>query len=540
MKGGGKEGKGLKGKKGRGQGDKGAAANVAETEDLDDGVWAVADEEGEFGDWEIADNSESNWAFLSDFDSEENKDLPAQSAIPDAHPADAERLCSIMLESWDIHEAYLQAPVTTTPSVPPLQAISESEDSSASMPGLQSVSATEYSFDRNPSPDDETASCSDGSIHILFDNGFASELSMFDDLAEGNPPIKTARCSYCPPHIPSTCCVSKPFMFDSYKPITSLFAGAAQAETVETRKLESNLYNSGALRHMTPFKDWLINYTPITSHPITATDKRVFHAVGKGDMHIRIPNGKTTTTILLKDVLYAPAMGVTIISVSHVTAAGFTVLFRANFCQIFDLKNKCIGHVYVTLNGLYHVDHGEAVMSARAKTKLTILELLRRMGHITPDAVRKLVEDKRVVGVELEDDGEEMGTCESCEFAKTTRKGVRKEREEPLAEKFGDEIHSDVWGPATTETIHHRKYYSSFTDDSTHWSYVKLFHGKDDTFDAYIEFEAWADTQHGVKIKRLQSDRGEEYLSAKFTNPKEQSDDSPCMIPPSTMVLRNP
>ena len=157
-------------------------------------------------------------------------------------------------------------------------------------------------------------------------------------------------------------------------------------------------------------------------------------------------------------------------------------------------------------------------MSAGVKTKLTLLELHRRMGHIAPDAVRKLVEDKRVVGVELEDAGEEMGTCESCEFAKTTRKRVRKEREEPLAEKFGDEIHSDVWGPATTETIHHRKYYSSFTDDSTRWSHVKLLHGKDDTFDAYIEFEAWADTQHGAKIKRLRSDRGGEYLSTEFSN----------------------
>jgi len=263
---------------------------------------------------------------------------------------------------------------------------------------------------------------------------------------------------------------------------------------------------------MTPFKDRLINYTPIASRPITTTDKRVFHAIGKGDMRVRIPNGSTTTTILLKDVLYAPAMGVTIISISRVTAAG------ANFCRIFDPKHKRIGHVHVTSNGLYRVDHGEAVMSAGAKMKLTLSELHQRMGHITLDAVRKLVEDKRVVGVELEDDGEEMGTCESCEFAKTTRKRVRKEREEPLAKKFGDEIHSDVWGPATTETIHHRKYYSSFTNDSTHWSHVKLLHGKDDTFDAYIEFEAWADTQHSTKIKCLRSDRGGKYLSTEFSN----------------------
>jgi hypothetical protein len=508
-KGRGMEGKGPRGKKGGGRGnDKGATANVVEAEDSDDGVWAVADEEGEFGDWEIADDSESDWAFLSDFGSEENEDLPAQSFIPDAHPADAERLRDIMLESWETRDVLLQAPGTTIPSMPGLQSVSESSCSLDSMPALQSISATEYSFDGNPSPDDEATSCSDGSIHILPDNGFAPELSLFFPFE-----TMTQSCSQCTPHIFTTCS-----RFNSYDPITSLFAGAALAGTAETRKLESDLYDSGASRHMTPFRERLINYTPIASRPITAADKRVFHAIGKGDMHVRIPNGATTTIILLKDVLYAPAMGVNIISVSRITAAGSAVLFRANFCRIFDPKNKGIGHIHVTSNGLYRVDHGEAVLSAGMKTKLTLLELHRRMGHIAPDAVRKLVEDKRVVGVELEDDREEMGTCESCEFAKATRKRVRKEREEPLAEKFGDEVHSDVWGPATTETIHHRKYYASFTDDSTRWSHVKLLHGKDDTFDAYLEYEAWADTQHGAKIKRLRSDRGGEYLSTEFTN----------------------
>ena len=161
--------------------------------------------------------------------------------------------------------------------------------------------------------------------HIIPDNGFAAEPSMFSL-------IETAGCSYCSPYIPSNCHESKPFMFDSFDPITSSFASAALAGTAETRKLKSNLYDSGTSRHMMLFKDWLINYTPITSCPITAADKRVFHAVGKGDMHIRILNGSTTTTILLKDVLYAPAMGVTIISVSRVTAAGFAILFRAKFC----------------------------------------------------------------------------------------------------------------------------------------------------------------------------------------------------------------
>jgi len=49
--------------------------------------------------------------------------------------------------------------------------------------------------------------------------------------------------------------------------------------------------------------------------PITAADKRSFDAIGKGDMYIDVPKGNGTSRILLRDVLYAPKMGVTLISI---------------------------------------------------------------------------------------------------------------------------------------------------------------------------------------------------------------------------------
>ncbi|TFK16356.1 hypothetical protein FA15DRAFT_607505, partial [Coprinopsis marcescibilis] len=74
---------------------------------------------------------------------------------------------------------------------------------------------------------------------------------------------------------------------------------------------------------MTLFKERLINYKTIKPQPITAANKRVFHAMGQGDMQIEIPNGPTTTTILLKDVLYAPDMAMTVVSVSRIAVAGY-------------------------------------------------------------------------------------------------------------------------------------------------------------------------------------------------------------------------
>jgi hypothetical protein len=57
----------------------------------------------------------------------------------------------------------------------------------------------------------------------------------------------------------------------------------------------------------------------------------------------------------------------------------------------------------------------------------------------------------------------------------------------------------------------------SFTDDHTRWTHVELLHTKDEVFNAYTDFEAWAKTQFRVRsFKRLRTDHGGEYLSHKF------------------------
>jgi transposase InsO family protein len=86
-----------------------------------------------------------------------------------------------------------------------------------------------------------------------------------------------------------------------------------------------------------------------------------------------------------------------------------------------------------------------------------------------------------------------------------------------LAEAFGDEIHTDLWGPSPTLSLGGRKYYVTFTDDCTHYMKLDILRTKDQAFDAYKQFAAWADTQHGIKVKRLRSDRGGKYTGNAFS-----------------------
>lgn len=164
---------------------------------------------------------------------------------------------------------------------------------------------------------------------------------------------------------------------------------------------------------------------------------------------------------------------------------------------------------------MYRVDHSTAP-SAAAQDQVDLLTVRRRLGHISADSIRLLIRANAVTGLQSIDLSSSF-SCDSCEHAKTTRKVIRKHAATPQAKAFGDEIHTDVWGPAPISTLSGRKYYITFTDDHTRFTRLEILRTKDEAFQAYKTFAAWAETQHGVRIKRLRSDRGGEYTGGDFS-----------------------
>ena len=130
---------------------------------------------------------------------------------------------------------------------------------------------------------------------------------------------------------------------------------------------------------MTAYHDRLENFVLILPKAIAAAD---FQATGKGNLHIKIPNSKTTSSILLTEVLYCPEMGLTLILISKLADAGFHSHFMSR-CRIFNKRKKVIRAI-PWRNGLYQVDHsvktGGEIGRMAAKVA-TIKELHWRMGH---------------------------------------------------------------------------------------------------------------------------------------------------------------
>jgi GAG-pre-integrase domain len=165
---------------------------------------------------------------------------------------------------------------------------------------------------------------------------------------------------------------------------------------------------------------------------------------------------------------------------------------------------------------------------------ITAMELHRRLGHISVDTARKLVESGTVRGIELDPNSQES-PCNACIFAHATRLPIPRPHISVPAKHFGDEVHTDVWGPSSIPTRQGHQYFASFTDNCTRFTVIFLIQTKDEAFAAYKTFEALVLTQQHCKgIKVLRSNRGGKYLSKAFDAHLAAAGTACCLTPHNT------
>jgi hypothetical protein len=66
-------------------------------------------------------------------------------------------------------------------------------------------------------------------------------------------------------------------------------------------------------------------------------------------------------------------------------------------------------------------------------------------------------------------------------------------------------IYSDVWGPAHS-TVHGEKYYVSFVDAYSRFTWVYLLKQKSDVFNVFHQFQAKVECALEKNIKTVQTD----------------------------------
>ncbi|KAG1847170.1 hypothetical protein DFJ58DRAFT_624741, partial [Suillus subalutaceus] len=157
----------------------------------------------------------------------------------------------------------------------------------------------------------------------------------------------------------------------------------------------------------------------------------------------------------------------TLVSTNRITAAGMVIHFEGKLCKILSMGPKCrIIAKIPQVEGLYTVLVCHQLHYANlAKAKLTVFELHKVLGHVSQTAIVEVMRKALIKGVEL-DSTSQPEFCEACIKVKATHHPLPKETE-MRAERYGERVHTDLWGPSQTVSLGGCTYYMSFTDDYT-------------------------------------------------------------------------
>ena len=235
-------------------------------------------------------------------------------------------------------------------------------------------------------------------------------------------------------------------------------------------------------------------------------------------MWIELPNGTKCTKTILKEVIHAPDMAFTLISVGWLDDAKCSATFSGGMCTIRNPSGCTMATIPCT-NGLYHVtapeDPPTVNYASIAMVKLTNSEAHQKLGHITPSAIKYAIAKGHITGIQLDPESKPE-FCEVCAKAKAARQPFPKESK-TRATKYGECVHWDLWGPASVQSLSGNLYVAVCIDNATCETVLYFQVKKSQTIDSYKCDEALIEMQTRNHIKVARSDRGEEFLSNDLT-----------------------
>jgi hypothetical protein len=210
------------------------------------------------------------------------------------------------------------------------------------------------------------------------------------------------------------------------------------------------LYDSGASRHIGPYKADFMSYTTL-SPPLylNTANQHKFPAIGKGTLVVKTPVNGCESILSLYNVLYVPSVSYMLVSLGTLDEEGYSSHIRDGHLQLISLSGELIINVTCNMSCLYKYECSPE--STHAVELMMLMELHSCLGHISIASTHKLVENGAVKGIKLNPDAPKTD-CEACIFAHATRIPVPKPHISVLALNFRDEIHTDMWGPVRITT----------------------------------------------------------------------------------------
>jgi hypothetical protein len=132
------------------------------------------------------------------------------------------------------------------------------------------------------------------------------------------------------------------------QPITAAFMTSQQSSQASPPTTPRNicewLIDSAASQHICTTNEWFAKYAPVPGKSVMVANGQRIPVVGCGDIPVNIPlNDGRVESGIIRDVLYAPGVEFTLLSVPRMTEAGLAVSFHGKECLVRSKDGRVIG-----------------------------------------------------------------------------------------------------------------------------------------------------------------------------------------------------
>jgi hypothetical protein len=220
--------------------------------------------------------------------------------------------------------------------------------------------------------------------------------------------------------------------------------------------------------------------------------------------HTTVPT--QSRSLHLNNVLHVPKAAKNLVSVHRLTKDNSAFIeFHPDFFLIKDQDTRRTILRGPCHRGLYPLSTDSSLKQANAVDKPTVSKWHNRLGHPSLPMVTKVIDNNNLSCSSVSN---KKSVCDACQQAKSHQLPYSRS---VSSTSFPLElVHSDVWGPAV-ESVGRKRYYISFVDDFSRFTWIYFLKYKSEVFQKFHEFQKMVERQFDRKILAMQTDWGGEY-----------------------------
>ncbi|KAL0541716.1 hypothetical protein IC582_021771 [Cucumis melo] len=261
------------------------------------------------------------------------------------------------------------------------------------------------------------------------------------------------------------------------------------------------LLDSACCNHMTS------NYS-LMNTPSPAKSLPPIYAADGNCMNITHIGTVNTPSMNLPHTYCVPNLTFNLVSVGQLCDLGLIVTFSPNGCQV---QNPQTGQTIGTgckVGRLFELLSLQVPSPSSISAPITNSDTYQwhlRLGHASPEKLRHLISINHLNSTTKF----VPFNCLNCKLAK--QPALSFSTSTSISDKPFDLIHSNIWGPAPTSTVHGYRYYVLFIDDFSRFTWIYFLKHRSELSRTYIEFANMIRTQFSCPIKTLRTDNALEY-----------------------------